>query len=137
MTFGSYGALVFGGGGWASGALPCLVTSSTTPLAMALNGKRLAIAGYSVTKGFSTSGGPSFDIVDKDRGEVSDSRLLKTSGVDIGDEGVGSSFFSVVKSEGDSFYAVGSLKDSVHNQKTLPMTARIRADRIFGNGLEN
>ena len=140
-SFGTNAMLVFGGGG----NMTCTTTRSIKPRAMALNGNRLAIVGYStrhvefVLPGTPhDTGGPSFSVVDKDIGYVSDSRVLAPTGVDIGDNGGNglSTFLSVVPSEDDSFYAVGDARDTKNQKMNVPMTARVRADRIFGNGLE-
>lgn len=140
----SDGKLLFGGGEAASIG-PCSDTYSLTPYAMALNGYRLAIVGYStIHSDFvppdypSDVGGPSFNVVRIYDRSVRDSRVLRPTGVDIGPNGGdgASAFFSVVVDDNDSFYAVGRAKDAANHQRNVPMTARVRADLIFRNGLE-
>lgn len=136
------GQMMFGGG---AGPL-CITPSSIKSRAMALSGSRLAIVGYSTTTmhaipgPYLSVGGPAFSVVDADTGQLKDTRRFRPegTGVDIGVNGGNgaSTFLSVVSDETDSFYAVGTAKDTAHNQKHIPMTARVRADRIFGNGME-
>ena len=126
--------MTFGGGG-----VPplCLTPKWIQPYDLAYKGERLAVVGRSSFRiGLTIYGGPSFSIVNSSNGEVMDERRFAPT-VDIGVDGEGTAFHSVVISESDSFYAVGTVKDAANNQKSMPMTARIRADRIFGHGMEN
>ncbi len=85
--FGTGGQLLFGGGGTGTSIFDhCNGTRSMVPSAMALNGNRLAVVGYSTTHPDPVTlpwgsppdrGGPSFSMVDKDIGYVSDSRRIE------------------------------------------------------------
>ncbi len=136
MTFGAAnGQLLFGGGG--SDPPDCVAFTSTTPRAMAVNKNRLAIVGYSTLNFLGHWGGPSFSVVDKDIGYVSSHFMFEPTGVDIGPNGGdGASYFNSVVANVDSFYVGGRAKDVANNHRNVPMTARVRADRIFGNGME-
>lgn len=141
--FGTDGKMLFGGG---ENFAPCVDTGSLKPWAMTLNSQRLAIVGYStvhndfVPPGYpSDVGGPSFSIVESwYTGSVAYSHVFWPTGVDIGPNGGdgASAFFSVVADNYDSFYVVGRAKDVANNHRNVPMTARVRFDRIFGNGVD-
>ena len=133
-AFGPGGKMAFG----ASGVPPsCFAPASIEPYDIARNGSRLAVVGRSwVRVGTTVFGRPSFNIVNSANGEVMDERRLEPT-INIGNDGAGTAFHSVVPSEDDSFYAVGTAKDAESNKKSMPITARVRSDRIFGHGMED
>lgn len=140
-SFSSTGKTVKYGGKMDPDSTTCDLLQSYVAQGITINGNRIAVVGSSFNETLFLGaklrvGGPSLYIVDKDSGTFANNYAFKPASANLPLDGADSEYASVAPSGSDGFYLVGTVKIGNNHKNRKVVTSRMRADRIFADGLD-